>query len=38
MDFVLSKEHQLLRKMYRDFAETEVYHFYELHRKKLRIN
>ena len=24
MDFVLSKEHQLLRKMYRDFAETEV--------------
>ena len=24
MDFVLSKEHQLLRKMYRDFAENEV--------------
>lgn len=24
MDFVLSKEHQMLRKMYRDFAETEV--------------
>ena len=24
MDFVLSKEHQLLRKMYRDFAEKEV--------------
>lgn len=24
MDFVLSKEHQMLRKMYRDFAENEV--------------
>ncbi|MBR7081659.1 MAG: acyl-CoA dehydrogenase [Oscillospiraceae bacterium] len=24
MDFALSKEHQLLRQMYRDFAETEV--------------
>lgn len=24
MDFSLSKEHQMLRKMYRDFAETEV--------------
>ncbi|MFI3253092.1 MAG: acyl-CoA dehydrogenase [Eubacteriales bacterium] len=24
MDFNLSKEHQMLRKMYRDFAETEV--------------
>ena len=24
MDFVLSKEHEMLRKMYREFAETEV--------------
>ena len=24
MDFVLSKEHQMLRKMYREFAENEV--------------
>ena len=24
MDFTLSKEHEMLRKMYREFAETEV--------------